>query len=172
MPEERVGGLNKLLQDFGSDTGITSCAIVSKDGLIMASELHGKFDENTLAANAARLLFLGGTTGTELQRGNLKQILLKYDHGFVALSVAGEFAAIVALVPKESDLDTGALLYALTLLGNKVKSLLEGWLIIKKNIGLFFELIKLYILYFNVKVKKFYLNNFNLKFDDIFFVFF
>ena len=59
MAEDRGGGLSELLKDFEEDTGIKSSAIVSRDGLVMASSLPRKTssDEDTVAANAARILF-------------------------------------------------------------------------------------------------------------------
>ena len=35
---DKGGGLLQLLQDFSNDTGITASAIVSRDGLVMASK--------------------------------------------------------------------------------------------------------------------------------------
>ncbi len=122
------GGLSELLKDFEEDTGIKSSAIVSREGLVMASSLPRKesSDEDTVAANAARILFLGEATGKELAKGDLKEVLLNYQDGKVALAGAGPYAAVMALIDSEIKLETGAILYAIGALARKVRKLLEG----------------------------------------------
>ncbi|TFG04969.1 MAG: hypothetical protein EU536_03350 [Promethearchaeota archaeon] len=129
MGEDRGGGLSDLLKDFEEDTGIKSSAIVSRDGLVMASSLPRKTagsDEDTVAANAARMLFLGEATGKELAKGDLKEVLLNYEDGKVALAGAGPYAAVMALIDTSIRLETGAILYAIGSLARKVRKLLEG----------------------------------------------
>ncbi|MFX1295385.1 MAG: roadblock/LC7 domain-containing protein [Promethearchaeota archaeon] len=128
MSEARGGGLSELLKDFEEDTGIKSSAIVSRDGLVMASSLPRKesSDEDTVAANAARILFLGEATGKELAKGNLQEVLLNYQAGKVALAGAGPYAAVMALIDPSIHLETGAILFAIGSLARKVKKLLEG----------------------------------------------
>ena len=125
---ERGGGLSELLKDFEEDTGIRSSAIVSRDGLVMASSLPRKSgsDEDTVAANAARMLFLGEATGKELEKGDLKEVLLNYQDGKVALAGAGPYAAVMALIDTNIRLETGAILFAIGALARKVRKLLEG----------------------------------------------
>ncbi|MHA1651482.1 MAG: roadblock/LC7 domain-containing protein [Candidatus Helarchaeota archaeon] len=128
MSEDRGGGLAELLKDFEEDTGIKSSAIVSRDGLVMASSLPRKesSDEDTVAANAARILFLGEATGKELAKGDLKEVLLNYEDGKVALAGAGPYAAVMALIDPSIRLETGAILFAIGSLARKVRKLLEG----------------------------------------------
>ncbi|HUV84738.1 MAG TPA: roadblock/LC7 domain-containing protein [Methanosarcinales archaeon] len=129
MSEDRGGGLTELLKDFEEDTGIRTSAIVSRDGLVMASSLPRKSagsDEDTVAANAARILFLGEATGKELAKGDLQEVLLNYQEGKVALAGAGPYAAVMALIDNSIRLETGAILYAIGALARKVKKLLEG----------------------------------------------
>ncbi len=128
MSEDRGGGLSELLADFEEDTGIKSSAIVSRDGLVMASSLPRKegSDEDTVAANAARILFLGEATGKELAKGDLQEVLLNYQEGKVALAGAGPYAAVMALIDPTTRLETGAILFAIGALARKVRKLLEG----------------------------------------------
>ncbi|MHA1266787.1 MAG: roadblock/LC7 domain-containing protein [Candidatus Helarchaeota archaeon] len=129
MSEDRGGGLSELLKDFEEDTGIKSSAIVSREGLVMASSLPRKTtgsDEDTVAANAARILFLGEATGKELAKGDLKEVLLNYQDGKVALAGAGPYAAVMALIDPSIRLETGAILFAIGSLARKVRKLLEG----------------------------------------------
>lgn len=128
MSEDRGGGLSELLDTFQEDTGIRSSAIVSRDGLVMASSLPRKesSDEDTVAANAARILFLGEATGKELAKGDLNEVLLNYQNGKVALAGAGPYAAVMALIDPATHLETGAILFAIGSLARKVRKLLEG----------------------------------------------
>lgn len=128
MAEDRGGGLAELLQEFEEDTGIKQSAIVSRDGLVMASSLPRakSSDEDTVAANAARILFLGEATGKELARGELKEVLLNYQDGKVALAGAGPYAAVMALIDPSTRLETGAIIFAIGSLSRKVRKLLEG----------------------------------------------
>jgi predicted regulator of Ras-like GTPase activity (Roadblock/LC7/MglB family) len=128
MAEDRGGGLSELLKDFEEDTGVKQSAIVSRDGLVMASSLPRakNSDEDTVAANAARILFLGEATGKELAKGDLREVLLNYQDGKVALAGAGPYAAVMALIDLSSRLETGAIIFAIGSLARKVKKLLEG----------------------------------------------
>ena len=126
MGEDHGSGLSKLLDDFKIASEIEASAIVSRDGLVMASKLPSGIDEDTVAANAARILFLGEATGKELSRGILTQVLLAYDDGSIALSGAGPYAAVMALVDKNSNVQTADILVHIKNLARKVKELLEG----------------------------------------------
>ena len=124
---DKSGGLASLLQEFKESTGIQASAIVSrKDGLVMASSLAKGIDEDTVAANAARILFLGEETSNDLSIGGLTQILLKYNGGQVALAGAGKYAAVMAIVEKDLEIESGAVLFAIQSLASKVEKLLEG----------------------------------------------
>ncbi|MHA1269725.1 MAG: roadblock/LC7 domain-containing protein [Candidatus Helarchaeota archaeon] len=123
----RSGGLSDLLEDFEKDTGIKSSAIVSRDGLVMQSRsLPEQIDEDIVAANAARILFLGEATGKELNKGELNQVLLQFENGFIALAGAGPYAAVMALITPENKLETGAILFSIGILARRVKKLLSG----------------------------------------------
>jgi len=127
MSDTKGGGLAELLKDFQNDTGIKSSAIVSRDGLVMQSQsLPSGIDEDIVAANAARILFLGEATGKELAKGELQQVLLQFENGFIALAGAGPYAAVMALITPENKLETGAILFSIGILARRVKKLLSG----------------------------------------------
>ncbi|NHI91360.1 MAG: roadblock/LC7 domain-containing protein [Candidatus Lokiarchaeota archaeon] len=127
MSSDKSGGLASLLEEFKDTTGIQASAIVSrKDGLVMASSLAKGIDEDTVAANAARILFLGEETSKDLSIGGLTQILLKYNGGQVALAGAGKYAAVMAIVEKDLGIESGAVLFSIQSLAKKVEKILEG----------------------------------------------
>jgi uncharacterized protein len=64
-----------ILRTFTSNTpDVEGAAIVSVDGLILASVLPAGTDEDRVSAMAAALLSLGERTASELQRGVLEQV--------------------------------------------------------------------------------------------------
>ena len=61
-----------------------------------------------------------------MEKGDLKEVLLNYLDGKVALAGAGPYAAVMALVDPNIRLETGAILFAIGALARKVRKLLEG----------------------------------------------
>jgi predicted regulator of Ras-like GTPase activity (Roadblock/LC7/MglB family) len=89
--------MERLLNDLLSTTPeIEAAAVVSYDGLPMASALPHDFDEDRLAAMSAALLSLGERATTGLGRGGLSQIYVEGEHGTVFL-VSAEEAVLVAI---------------------------------------------------------------------------
>lgn len=77
---------------------IEASAVVSVDGLIMASSLPSGVDEDRISAMSAAMLSLGDRIATELGRGTLEQVYIRGDDGFVILMSVGEEAVLTALV--------------------------------------------------------------------------
>src|SRR5918998_2919845 len=80
--EEMVRHL-KALQMNTPD--IEASAVVSVDGLIMASALPADVEEDRVSAMSAAMLSLGERIATELRRGQLDQVYIKGQHGYVIL---------------------------------------------------------------------------------------
>lgn len=77
---------------------IAASAVVSVDGLIMASALPADVEEDRVSAMSAAMLSLGDRIATELGRGTLEQVYIRGDDGFVILMSVGEDAVLTALV--------------------------------------------------------------------------
>jgi len=77
---------------------IAASAVVSVDGLIMASALPPDVEEDRVSAMSAAMLSLGERIATELGRGTLDQVYIRGDDGFVILMSVGEEAVLTALV--------------------------------------------------------------------------
>jgi len=78
-------------------TEIEASAIVSVDGLIIASALPAGSEEDRVSAMSAAMLSLGERIAIELGRGNLEQVYIKGDRGYVILMSVGEEAVLTAL---------------------------------------------------------------------------
>ncbi len=77
---------------------IAASAVVSVDGLIMASALPSDAEEDRVSAMSAAMLSLGERIATELGRGALEQVYIRGSEGFVILMSIGEEAVLTALV--------------------------------------------------------------------------
>ena len=94
----RADMLNSLLSQLNSSsTDIEASAIISTDGLIIASLLPASMDEDRVGAMSAAMLSLGDRTAQELARGTMEQVLVKGDKGFVLMTYAGENAVLTVL---------------------------------------------------------------------------
>ena len=97
--------LNSILSDLnGSSTEIEASAIISTDGLIMASMLPAGMDEDRVAAMSAALLSLGDRTAEELNRGSLEQVLIKGDNGYILMTHAGNESVLTVLAKPNARL--------------------------------------------------------------------
>jgi uncharacterized protein len=94
--------LKSILSDLnGSSADIEASAIVSSDGLMMASLLPAGLEDDRIGAMSAAMLALGGRTAEELARGRLEQVLIKGANGYVLLTNAGR-DAVLAVITKAS----------------------------------------------------------------------
>ena len=64
---------------------IVASAVVSVDGLIMASALPTDVEEDRVSAMSAAMLSLGERIAIELGRGSLDQVFIRGDQGYVIL---------------------------------------------------------------------------------------
>lgn len=83
---------------------IEASAVVSVDGLIMASALPQDVEEDRVSAMSAAMLSLGERIAVELGRGNLEQVFIRGGHGYVILSAIGEEAVLTALAREDAKL--------------------------------------------------------------------
>ena len=88
---------------------IEAAAVVSFDGLPMASALPQAMDEDRVAAMSAALLSLGERAAQGLGRGELSQVYIEGDAGTVFLVSADDEAVLVAVAAKGAKV--GMMLY-------------------------------------------------------------
>ncbi|RVU86220.1 hypothetical protein EOL70_01870 [Leucothrix sargassi] len=101
----RAEMLNSILSDLnGSTADIEASAVLSKDGLMMAALLPAAMDEDRVGAMSAAMLSLGDRTAQELARGELEQVLIKGDHGYILMTHAGNEAVVTVLAKPNARL--------------------------------------------------------------------
>ena len=87
-----------------SSPDIEASAIVSVDGLIIASALPREVEEDRVSAMSAAMLSLGERISAELGRGSLEQVYIKGHDGFVILTSIGSDAVLTALAGQNAKL--------------------------------------------------------------------
>jgi predicted regulator of Ras-like GTPase activity (Roadblock/LC7/MglB family) len=80
-----------------SSPDIQASAIVSADGLIIASALPHNVEEDRVSAMSAAMLSLGERISLELRRGELDQVYIRGDNGYVMLMAVGEDAVLTIM---------------------------------------------------------------------------
>jgi len=93
------------LRDLQASSGdVEAAAIVSVDGLSMASSLPADIEEDRVSAMSAAMLSLGERISSELGRGELEQVMVKGENGYVILTAVGEEAVLTVLARKDAKL--------------------------------------------------------------------
>lgn len=87
-----------------SSPDIQASAIVSVDGLIIASALPGNVEEDRVSAMSAAMLSLGERISLELQRGELDQVYIRGNDGYVMLTAVGYDAVLTVMASAEAKL--------------------------------------------------------------------
>jgi predicted regulator of Ras-like GTPase activity (Roadblock/LC7/MglB family) len=96
--------VDRLRAMQASAPDIEASAVVSVDGLIMASALQQGAEEDRVSAMSAAMLSLGERIASELGRGGLEQVYIKGNNGFIVLIAVGEEAVLTALARQEGKL--------------------------------------------------------------------
>ncbi|MFQ6016227.1 MAG: roadblock/LC7 domain-containing protein [Anaerolineae bacterium] len=105
MTKSRTEQMVERLRDLQVSTpDVEASAVVSVDGLIMASSLPAGVEEDRVSAMSAAMLSLGERIAGELGRGVLDQVYIRGENGYVFLSAVGEEAVLTVLARKEAKL--------------------------------------------------------------------
>lgn len=103
--KSKVDELTGLLKGLEATTpDIEASAVVSVDGLMIASALPRNVEEDRVAAMSAAMLSLGERTAKELARGDLSEVYVKGENGYVVLMSSGENAVLTALARRDAKL--------------------------------------------------------------------
>lgn len=105
MTKSRSQLMVDCLRDLqASSSDIEASAVVSVDGLTIASALPQSVEEDRVSAMSAAMLSLGERIASELGRGNLDQVYIKGEEGYVILMSIGVEAVLTALARKDARL--------------------------------------------------------------------
>lgn len=103
MAQSTAEKLQNALRSFESSTpDIEATAVVSADGLVMASHLPADVEEDRVGAMSAALLSLGERTVRELNKGEIQQVIIKGSGGYtVLMNVGSSSEAVLGCITNE-----------------------------------------------------------------------
>jgi predicted regulator of Ras-like GTPase activity (Roadblock/LC7/MglB family) len=105
MAKSRTDQMVERLRDLQASTpDIEASAIVSVDGLIMASSLPAGVEEDRVSAMSAAMLSLGERIASELGRGVLDEVYIHGNDGYVILMSVGQDAVLTVLARARAKL--------------------------------------------------------------------
>ncbi len=101
----RSEDLNRILRQLQSGTPeIEASALISDDGLIIASALPQHIDELRVAGMSSTILNLGQRASAELQRGQTQQVVIRGDRGMAVLTSAVDGVNLLVLATQDAKL--------------------------------------------------------------------
>ena len=105
MAETRTTQMVNRLRDLQATApDIIASAVITADGLSLASALPSDVEEERVAAMSAAMLSLGERIASELQRGDLEEVYIRGEEGLVLLTSIGKDAVLTALSRNEGRL--------------------------------------------------------------------
>jgi predicted regulator of Ras-like GTPase activity (Roadblock/LC7/MglB family) len=105
MAQSRTSQMVDRLREMQISTpDVEASAVVSVDGLTMASSLPAGIEEDRVSAMSAAMLSLGERIAGELGRGSLDQVYIKGEKGYVLLMAVGEEAVLTVLAREQAKL--------------------------------------------------------------------
>ncbi len=122
--ETKKDKLIGILQDLKKIGEVLGSSAISRDGLVIASDLSKDIDEETFAAMSAAMQGAAETAVSELKQGSLRQIIINADKGRMIAISAGETAILVILTT--SKINLGLALLELGKAAGRISDLLGG----------------------------------------------
>jgi predicted regulator of Ras-like GTPase activity (Roadblock/LC7/MglB family) len=124
MDRARRDLMVKRLRELQTNTtDVEASAVVSVDGLIIASSLPGGVEEDRVSAMSAAMLSLGERIAGELGRGGLDEVYIHGSSGYVLLTGAGMEAVLTVLAREQARL--GLILLEMRRAAQDIGSLME-----------------------------------------------
>lgn len=120
LPVARL--LDKILNDLKRSGDINGCAIVSRDGLLIASNISGDIDGGALAAMTATMVGTAETSTSEFASGIPDKVIVESSAGKIVVIGAGSNALLVCTTKVDAGL--GLVLLEMERAGEKIKRVL------------------------------------------------
>jgi len=115
--------LEKVLDGLRSVGDVEASAIVSRDGLLMASDIAPGINAETFAAMSATMLGAAETAATQLGRGLPDRIIVESEATKLIAIGTGPKALLVVMTSPDAGL--GLILIELEKAADKIKMILE-----------------------------------------------
>ncbi len=106
----RIEELNRILRALQTASAdIEASALISEDGLMIASALPTNLDEGRISGMTATLSSLGARASAELQRGTVQEVVVRGDLGYVVMMSAAAGTLLLCVSNERAKL--GLLFY-------------------------------------------------------------
>lgn len=101
----RVENLNRILRNLQSSSpDVEASALISEDGLMIASALPQHIDESRVAGMSATLSSLGARASAELERGDVEEVLVRGSNGYAVMLASGSGTLLLVLTNRQAKL--------------------------------------------------------------------
>ncbi len=121
MPDT-IDMVDKILADLKKAGGVEACAAVSRDGLLIRSNMQKERFAESFAAMSATMLGAAETATIELGKGVPHRVIVESEDGRLIAVGAGPKALVIVIV--NSDTGLGLILLELEKAAEKLKELL------------------------------------------------
>jgi predicted regulator of Ras-like GTPase activity (Roadblock/LC7/MglB family) len=96
--------IDEVLRELKSVGGIESSAVVTRDGLLVASDTSPDVDAETFAAMSASMVGSGETAVTEVKGGTVSRIIVETDNFKLLTLGAGPKVFLAVLATRQASL--------------------------------------------------------------------
>ncbi|MBN1246652.1 MAG: roadblock/LC7 domain-containing protein [Anaerolineae bacterium] len=96
--------IDRLRELQASSMDVEAAAIISVDGLPIATSLPQGVEEDRVSAMSAAMLSLGERIAGELGRGLLDEVYVRGERGYVILRAVGQDAVLTVLARQQAKL--------------------------------------------------------------------
>lgn len=96
--------IEEILASLNSTPEINSSAVISTDGLPIASDLQANMDEDRLAAMTAAMLSLGERSAQEVLQGDLDHSIIHTSNGYMLLFQVNKSILLTITTSKDARL--------------------------------------------------------------------
>lgn len=122
MAQPAIGAIKQIIDQMTrSNPDIIGCTLVSDDGLPIYGVIPGYVEEDSVAAMSATLYALGERVIDDLIKGNLEQVYIKGDSGYVIISSVAPLGTLAVLAKSTAKLG-----YVLMVLRQVISDLVQS----------------------------------------------
>jgi predicted regulator of Ras-like GTPase activity (Roadblock/LC7/MglB family) len=101
----RTERLNRVLRSLQAESpDVVAAALMSEDGLIIASALPQHIEEVRVGGMSATLLSLGMRAASELSLGHVEQVLIRGQEGYAVMSTAASGTLLLVVTTHQAKL--------------------------------------------------------------------
>jgi predicted regulator of Ras-like GTPase activity (Roadblock/LC7/MglB family) len=96
--------LSEILEEIADGPAVRFAALVTKDGFVIESSASASEGDEMAASRAAQVFSAAESAGEELQGGEPRQIVTKYQKGLLVVDCLDSETLLVSAVANESSM--------------------------------------------------------------------